>query len=303
MNKTLFLFIFFVSIPNIAYCKEVENNEEEIIKNLSTSFSFSFEELIKEKNELKKKFSGNFSFSYPIRESTPSDNEGVKNQGRFSNNLTLNMSIKYNPVTYWFFSTTLYKYINEYNKATWNPDFSYTFGYDDWHPYTLSLVYSNYGGNRFFPKQNIGEVFTDFLGGSFNLAWKFKIPKNIEKYILITDEDSFGANISYSLVPRYFDLESLELKSFKQSARFGFRYTFFKYFYFTSTFFWYPLSNQQQPWDPDFTYGFGISDSTFSFISIQYNNYSGNRFPWNKNLGSGGIENGGFSISYSWNGL
>jgi hypothetical protein len=285
-----------------AYCQE--NDElEEIKNNFLSSFNFPINEFLNEENKIREKFSGGFSFNYPIKESTPNENEGFKYQGRFSNNLLLSASIRYSIVSSWFFSTTIYKYINEYLKAPWNPDFSYVFGYDDWRPYTLSLTYSNFGGNRLFPDKNKEEVFTDFLAGSFSLAWKFKIPKFLEKYFYIDKSSSLSGSFAYAITPKFFDLESLSTKSFKQSFRISLRYNIIDYFYITSTFFFYPIPDQQQPWDPDFTYGFGFFDWHPGTISIQYNNYSGNRFPWNKKIGSGGFENGSFSISWGWSEL
>jgi len=79
------------------------------------------------------------------------------------------------------------------------------------------------------------------------------------------------------------------------------QYTTYKNFYANITFYCYLFPKQQQPWDPDFTYGFGYFDWHPDTISIQYNNYSGNRFPWKKTSpGTGSFTNGGFTISWSW---
>lgn len=277
---------------------EEKEKEQEIMKNINSSFYIPFDELLKKDKNIFSEFSGNFSFSYPIKESQITKDDGLGNQGRISNNLSLAGTISFRPITYWFFSTTFYKYINEELKAPWNPDFSYSFGYDDWHPYTFSLTYSNYGGNRLFPKNK--EVFTDFLSGGFNLGWKFSVPRFIEELFIVHKSGGIGGSISYSIVPNFLDLNSNEMKNFKQSLRLSLKYTIYEWLYFNATFFYYPIPNQQQPWDPDFTYGFGFFDWHPNSISIQYNNYSGNRYPWNKNTGTGGIENGSFSISYSW---
>jgi hypothetical protein len=307
--KPLFLVILivFFSLPSYANdndgLEDIEEklDEQEIMKNALSSFSLPLDELLKKKKDsdsLFSEFSGGFSFSYPLKESTPIEGEGVLNQGRVSNNLSLSSSLSFRPLPNWFFSTTFYKYINQSLQAPWNPDFSYTFGYDDWHPYTFSLTYANYGGNRLFPKNN--EVFTDFLSGGFNLGWKFTVPRFIEELFIVHKSGGIGGSISYSLVPKYLDLASLESKSFKQSARLTMKYTIYEEFYANATFFYYPFPEQQQPWDPDFTYGFGFFDWHPGSISIQYNNYSGNRYPWNKKDGTGGFQNGGFSISWSW---
>lgn len=281
---------------------EEKETEQEIMKNVLSSFNIPFEDLLKDKKynskDFIKDFSGGFSFSYPLKEGIPQEGEGLGNQGRFSNNLSLAASISFRPLSAWFFSTTFYKYINESFKAPWNPDFSYTFGYDDWHPYTFSLTYANYGGNRLFPQKS--EVFTDLASGGLTLGWKFTVPKFIEELFIVHKSGGIGGNIAYSVVPRFLDINTQENKSFKQSLRLSLKYTIYESFYMNGTFFYYPFPEQQQPWDPDFTYGFGFFDWHPGSISIQYNNYSGNRYPWNKSMGTGGFENGGFSISWSW---
>jgi hypothetical protein len=66
------------------------------------------------------------------------------------------------------------------------------------------------------------------------------------------------------------------------------------------TVFYYPNPAQQQPWNPDFTYGFGYADWHSYTFSVQYNNYSGNRFPWNKPAeNTGNFLDGIFSVSFN----
>jgi hypothetical protein len=59
--------------------------------------------------------------------------------------------------------------------------------------------------------------------------------------------------------------------------------------------------DQQQPWDPDFTYGIGYYDWHPGTILVQYNNYSGNRLPWrDKSADTGKFKDGSITISWSW---
>jgi hypothetical protein len=63
---------------------------------------------------------------------------------------------------------------------------------------------------------------------------------------------------------------------------------------------YYPKKEQQQPWNPDFTYGFGYFDWHPGQLSIQYNNYSGNRFSSSEQAkGTGKFNNGSISIAWS----
>lgn len=286
--------------------KEQEDIEQ-IKKYILSSFDIPVLDLKKKVSQkwedlIFSEFSGGFAYSYPIKESAPTEGEGLGTQGRISNNQALSAGITFAPVGFWFFNVSFSKYLNEALKAPWNPDFSYVFGYSDWHPYTFALTYSNYGGNRIFPNKAKNEVFTDFLGGGFNLEWKFTIPKEIESLFIIHKSGGLGGSVSYGLTPKYLDLASLETKYFKQSAKLSLKYSIYEWFYVSGTFFYYPFPDQQQPWDPDFTYGFGYFDWHPYSVSVQYNNYSGNRYFWNKRAGGGGFDNGGFSVSFSWTG-
>ncbi|MFN8674471.1 MAG: hypothetical protein U0457_20620 [Candidatus Sericytochromatia bacterium] len=319
MKKITFYFLFFtfyLCLNSTSYAKEEQislekikdkETEEEMKKNFLSSFDLPLIDFSKKISKtwdeiIFSEFSGGFNYNYPIKESQATEGEGLGTQGRISNNQSLSMGITFNPISFYFFNVSFIKYLNPQLQAPWNPDFTYVFGYSDWHPYTFGLTYANYGGNRLNPKKEKNEVFTDFLGGGFSLDFKFSVPREIEKLFIIHESGGLGGNIAYSVVPKYLDLASLETKNFKQSLRLSLKYTIYEWFYINGTFFYYPFPEQQQPWDPDFTYGFGYFDWHPFTVSIQYNNYSGNRYPWNKKSGSGGFENGGFSINFSWTG-
>lgn len=236
-------------------------------------------------------FSGGFSFTNPLE---------IRENANFPN-FFISASLKYSPFSYFFFETTLRKYIYSEIRATWDPDFSYTFGYDDWHPNTFSLTYANYdGSNRLFPDGKKGEIFTDFMNGEFSLGWKFKLPDNIQKFIRIHETGGLDGNISYQVRPKYYDLISNSSKWFNHSLKLGIRYTIYEYWTVFLNLYYFPSNERQQPWDPDFTYGFGYDDWHPGQILIKYSNYSGNRYPWNKKNGDGGFFKGEISISINW---
>jgi hypothetical protein len=75
----------------------------------------------------------------------------------------------------------------------------------------------------------------------------------------------------------------------------------YKFWYATSTLNYYPVASQQQPWDPDYTYGFGYFDFHPGKLSVQYNNYSGNRYPWRqRGAHTGTFAWGGLSLSWGY---
>ena len=246
-------------------------------------------------------FSGNLTVGVPLDLSTTAQLSGDGFRDRFGNTPTARATIKYNPIGNWFAAGTFYYYYDDNLQAEWTPDFSYVFGYDDWRPYTFSLIYSNYGGNRFSPDRRNGQEVTEFNEGTVQLGWKFPIPKKLARPFMVSERGGIGCIVAYNASPSYFDLASLAQRRWKQSASLGCKYAIIGNWYVNATAFYYPHGGQQQPWDPDFTYGFGYFDWRPGTFSIQYNNYSGNRFPWR----SGGDDQGRFmdgeiSVSWSW---
>ena len=306
MNLIALLGCLASALQTNAETEEETVEEEEIMKGVLSSFSVPLRDLLKKEYPSEWKnlfhgFSGSFAFNYPLKEVPPRDVEGAGSQGDMRGNLTVTASLKYNPVSYWYINTTFYKYINKGYQASWDPDFSYTFGYDDWHPYTFSLIYANYGGIRLNPDKKKWETFTDFDEGTISLGWKFLIPSYIEDLFIVHHTGGIGCQVNYNLTPKYMDLASLQKKGWKQSLSLTIKYTIYKWWYANITFFYYPRPEQQQPWDPDYTYGFGYFDWHPGTITIQYNNYSGNRYPWrDKSPNTGQFKDGAITISWSW---
>jgi len=284
-----------------------QEKKNEVIEGLLSSFALPLHDLLQKKHasewrNLLDGWSVGAAFEYPLKENPPPAGTGFGSQGqRGGNKARLALSLRYNPISSWFVQTTYYRYRDEDLQAPWDPDFSYSFGYDDWHPYTLSLVYANYGGNRLHPDRSQDERFTRFEEGTFSLGWKFSVPRALEESLLVHPTGSIGCNINYNVTPKYVDLASLSRKDVKQSVSLGCKYTIYKWWYANFTLYAYPFPKQQQPWDPDFTYGFGYFDWHSGTLSIQYNNYSGNRFPWRqRSADTGHFQDGSFMASISW---
>lgn len=246
--------------------------------------------------------SGSFTVNFPLTESPPAEVvEGSATQGENGDKTTLRATIKYSPRSYWYIETTLFKYINSRYKASWDPDFSYGFGYDDWHPYTFSLTYENTGGNRFSPNRAKGEAHTRFKNGVVSLGWKFVLPERWEKPLLVHPSGGLHGEIHSNLTPEYFDLSRIRDRNWKHSISLDLKYFIYTYWYMQTTLFFYPDQSQQQPWDPDYTYGFGYDDWHPGTFSLEYTNYSGTRFPGRtRTPDTGRFRDGAISISWSW---
>lgn len=235
-------------------------------------------------------------FDYPLRTSAGGD-LGAGTQGSPAVSPTLQAELRYNPVSYWFGSATFYRYLMGDRQRPWNPDFTYSFGYDDWHPNTFSLVYGNYSGNRLRPEG--AETVSRFRQGVWSLGYKFVMPQFLDPLFKAADDHQVNCSVNANLTQRYTDLATQSLKKNKRTLSLGCRYSLPNNLYANATVFHYPDRAQQQPWDPDFTYGFGYFDWQPGTVTIQYNNYAGNRYPGRETPGQGGFRRGSISVSWS----
>ena len=113
------------------------------MKGVLGPFSLPLRDLMEEEESdsaldaLFKGFSGDFAWSWPMQEEELPDGTGARKR-----DITLNATVRYNPVSYWYFNTTFYHHLDSRFKNDWEPDFTYSFGYDDWHPDTVITSYS-----------------------------------------------------------------------------------------------------------------------------------------------------------------
>jgi hypothetical protein len=111
-----------------------EEGSSDIIEGLLSSFSLPLQDLFikKHESEWRNLLDGvtiGFAFDCPLNSASPRTSTGSQSQGeRGANGATVSASLRYNPLSYWFFSTTLHKYLDENQQASWNPDFTYFLG-------------------------------------------------------------------------------------------------------------------------------------------------------------------------------
>ncbi|MCY9874483.1 hypothetical protein [Vibrio barjaei] len=289
--------------PNLTNSDNSINNKDEdseldlIWRGVESSFELPFGEL-KDREGLSG-LSGNFSLNLPLIQTQDANLPSGATNGPSNVNYTANLSLKYVLIGNWFASGTLYYYFDKDQQQTWNPDFTYVFGYSDWRPYTFSLLYSNYGGNRFSPEP--GGSRTNFDEGTVSLGWKFPITGKLLEWTRVSDDGSIGCQVDYNWTPSYFDLASSSYKTHHRTASLGCKYAIFGNWYVNATAFYYFDKSQQQPWNPDYTYGFGYFDWRPGTITLQYNNYSGNRWnPSNAAEGTGRFLDGSITLAYSF---
>ncbi|MBL7993185.1 MAG: hypothetical protein JNN25_17235 [Candidatus Kapabacteria bacterium] len=273
---------------------------ENIWTNMQTSFSLPCEDFFK-KEKPTDGLSGSLSVTYPLSDIASRQGSGSSSQGVPLSSAVVGASLSYVPIGYWFVNLSVMRYWYPERKQSWNPDFTYSFGYNDWHPYTFSFTYQNYGGNRFAPQA--GEVVSRFWEGTFSLGWKFPSAKLIEYLCVVHPSGGIGHSLNANITPQYRDAASGETRFWKTDFTLSTKYTIYENFYFNFNINLYPIAGQQQPWDPDFTYGFGYFDWHPYSFSVQYNNFAGGRFPWNPTT----LQSKGFfdafldgTISVSW---
>ena len=225
---------------------------------------------------------------------------GASSQGtQLAGSTRLQLTVRYSPRETWFARVTGYVYLNNDRKRPWNPDFTYSFGYDSWRPGTFALTYDNYGGNRFSPDADTEERVTRFDEGTITASYKIPMPDTLEALFEPDGESRWNASVAAHVTPRFRQQGDTERGSFKRSFSVGVRTRFYRRLYVEGRAFVYPTQDQQQPWDPDFTYGIGWFDWRPGTLSVQYGNYSGNRWPGRSRAGTGAFRNGSLTAFFT----
>jgi len=187
----------------------------------------------------------------------------------------------------------------------WLSNYFYQVGYYNWRDRTFSFGYENYQPNKW---NGFSENFvTNFKRGFFFASFNYFIrPPKGKKQLrpLFWDETS-----KLAITP----LIRFHLEYQNQFNQFGgnfkpivgttFRYVIVKNIYVETGLFYYPIKETILPWDPDYTYGFGIYDYRAFKINFSYGNWIANRFAWNsKVLDYYNFSNGEFilNLTYSW---
>jgi len=222
---------------------------------------------------------------------------------RKKGNEKLELSLNFNPVSYFFLRTSFYKTINGYINKYYQPDFSYSFGYDDWHPDTFSLTYSNYANDKIFNKNGYDTF--NFDSGTWEFAYKTKYkdlfikpsftytPKGNKRFLNLF----ISKNINDFLFSLYFnhylnytqDRLSLSIKKF-----------IYKRFFVSGTVYLYSKLSKQTSLEPDYAYSFGWYNPKPYHLNIAYSDYyMPNRFPWRKEKGPEFLD-GVISAWFNW---
>ena len=197
--------------------------------------------------------------------------------------LSLNINIK--PTNYCFIRTKFMLNTNEERNIYYEPEYYYTFGYEDYHNDTWGFMYSNYQNNRFLSRDD--PYASSFRDGTWEINYKSKI-KNVSlkataSYLPAENRQIFSLKSSNKLndntklkmkYEHYFvdkqDRLSIAIKS-KLTAK----------IFVEGGVYLYSDISKQKPYESDYYYAFGWKDQRPKHFSFVYSNqYMATRFPW-----------------------
>jgi hypothetical protein len=200
------------------------------------------------------------------------------------------------------FNTTFYYDFNPKAAAFWTSNYTYSIGRYNWKPYRFNYGYENYLNNRY--KDNIKQVGDKFLQGYYFLSFSHPLFDTMPKVFRFDESSSFKVTYFARYSIKYMDKFN-HLNGGLDNGKFilgaGMRYTIIKKFYIEGAVYYYPEMNKKQPWDPDYSYGFGYFDWRSFRLSLTYGNWAVNRFPWNHmEYKRYGFLDGNFRITFNW---
>ncbi|WP_031484988.1 hypothetical protein [Maridesulfovibrio frigidus] len=205
---------------------------------------------------------------------------------------TVTETIGFNGLSPYYGRVTFYQYLDSNYQQGYEPDFSYSFGVANYAPDTLSIEYSNYGGNRLSPK--VGEEFTDLNQGTITTTYRFEVPESIVRFLHPDDEARFLGWASYNLTPEY-----QQGRWWKQWFGLGVSVPIWNNVSLWAQGNLYPDSSQTTAGDPDFTYGFGYYDWSPGGFILAFSSYAPNGFPWGDSNKKGDFMDGSVFFGYN----
>ncbi|MGI8893785.1 MAG: hypothetical protein ACR2GN_10050 [Bacteroidia bacterium] len=240
---------------------------------------------------------------YSITKVSNVDSLNILNE-YYRNSAKINLNI--NPWKDLFLRSTFYLDLTKSDiSPPWLADYFYQLGYYNWRSKTFSFGYENYQPNRWHDTKK--NSLQNLRSGYFFVSYKYIFSKPEERESLkplFWDKTSgFVISPFVKVHPEYQD-ENNEFDGYlKPITGVNLRYIIIKNIYAEAGLYYYPLHETKLPWDPDFTYGFGMYDWRAFKINVSYGNWIVNRFPWNeKEIGYYKFLNGEFNIAftYSW---
>lgn len=243
----------------------------------------------------KNRISGNFS--YNTGRVLISDDHEIHDEYRQA----LGIYTRFRFLEEFSLNTTFYVDFNNSATARWISDYSYAIGRYNWRPNKFNFGYENYINNKYTDDlKTMGEK---FLEGYYFLSYTSVFPK-LDKTIRIdsTTNLKFIYFVRYAIKYRdEFEVTHGGIWSGKPSLGVASRFTIWRNLYVEGAVYYYTDPTTRQPWDPDYSYGFGYFDWRSFRISLTYGNWAINRFnPSDKKYPSYGFIDGQFRVVANW---
>lgn len=201
-------------------------------------------------------------------------------------------------------NTTFYRDFNQRADVPWVGDLSYAIGRFTWRPNKFNYGYENFANNKYTDSWK--ELGKKFLEGNFFVTYSHFLPEKVMDKIKVDSTSNMRITYFLKYSVRYRDANQVQHGgglSGKPVLGTGVRYVFLRNIYAEGSVLFYANPLHKQPWDPDFTYGFGYFNWRAFRVSVTYGNWSVNRFPWNeKEYPYYGFLDGQFrlTINYIW---
>jgi hypothetical protein len=200
-------------------------------------------------------------------------------------------------------NVTFYHDYNEIAHTHWIADYSYSIGRYSWEDRKLNFGYENYIDNKY--TDDAAERWDKFLQGYYYVAYNRFLGDKLAHAIALDST----SGVRFVLFARYAFkyLNNLEESignpgHGKPWTGLSARWIIFRNVYVEgAVYYYFNPEIYQQPWDPDYTYGFGYYNWRSFRISLTYGNWAINRFPWNKTFYPHyGFEDGNFRVLMNW---
>ena len=187
-------------------------------------------------------------------------------------------------------------YYDSDEKADFQPDFTYRFGWISYDPNSFSLFYENFDANRFNPDG--GERFSRIERGQVVLGYRFRIDDELTQSWTGLD-NHMNCDAETRWVPRFLDLDPFDVNAnHKIILSMDCKYKIMGGLFVRGEALFYPVKGQQQVFDPDFTYSFGYDTDQRNSFALEYDNFTPNRYPGHDLDGEGSFKDGFWKLTY-----
>jgi len=199
-------------------------------------------------------------------------------------------------------NSTFFIDFNKKATARWTSDYSYSIGRYNWRPNKYNYGYENYINNKYTDDwKTFGEK---FLEGYYFVSYTNYLSQKLTRVIALDSTSSFKFIYFARYAIKYRDEKNVihgGITKGKPSFGVAVRYTIFRNIYVESAVYYFVDPATRQPWDPDYSYGFGYFDWRSFRISLTYGNWAINRFPGAKKIyPSYGFIDGQFRLIANW---